>query len=99
MTSAGSTSGENGTLITAAGFDITWTAPASTESLVLAATPNQVPVNGSVAVAATYTVNDKPTAGKVVTFEVIRPDGMKINPTCTTDASGECLCVLYTHTQ
>uniref|UniRef100_A0A383VEM4 Big-1 domain-containing protein n=1 Tax=Tetradesmus obliquus TaxID=3088 RepID=A0A383VEM4_TETOB len=97
MTTTGSTPGSNGTPVSATGPVITWTQQLAspspkpdTEKLTIAATPNQVPVNGSVTVSATYTVNDKPTAGKVVTFEVIRPDGTKINPTCTTDATGTC---------
>ncbi|WIA14670.1 hypothetical protein OEZ85_003172 [Tetradesmus obliquus] len=96
MTSTGSTPGESGKPVTATGPNISWVAQSSpspspnTERLTIAATPNQVPINGSVTVAANFTVNDKPTAGKLVTFEVIKPDGTKTYQTCTTDASGTC---------
>jgi hypothetical protein len=101
MTSSATTTGQNGQPLSETGPNITWVAPAAspspspqpnTERLTIAATPNQVPVNGSVTVSATYTVNGVPTAGKVVTFEVIRPDGSKINPTCTTTAAGKGSC-------
>jgi hypothetical protein len=102
MTSSASVTGQNGQPLTEQAPLITWVAPGTpspspspspappnTERLTIAATPNQVPVNGSVTVSATYTVNGVPTAGKLVTFEVVRPDGTKINPTCTTTAAGE----------
>jgi hypothetical protein len=96
MTTQGSTPGLNGTVSTN-GPDILWVLPTSPspspspikERLIIIASPDQVPVNGSVTITTNYTVNDKPVPGKVVTFEVIRPDGSKIYPKCTTDAFGE----------
>lgn len=96
MTAQGSTPGSSGNLVSSNSIDVVWVAPSSpspspiTERLAIAATPNQVPVNGSVTLSAEFAVNDKLTAGKVVTFEVIKPDGTKVYPTCTTGASGTC---------
>ncbi|WIA37925.1 hypothetical protein OEZ86_001302 [Tetradesmus obliquus] len=94
MTAQGSTPGSSGNLVSSNSIDVVWVAPSSpspspmTERLAIAATPNQVPVNGSVTLSAEFAVNDKLTAGKVVTFEVIKPDGTKVYPTCTTADDG-----------